>query len=227
MKYTMIVSALGLLAACGGGGGGGGGGGTTSSEIDNISGKTLNPAQAIQDVYQMVGSKTIGSDKYQYTQGPLETIDGQQFNVQNILILNAAGNTQNLKRYYKLNPFSIYSPPKFYVTDAALNQIPINDPNYYYKVSMDITSALSLGVLPTSAKVGDFGVYENSPSYVACTIKINAGSCYTTSSLVNSSWTLEKFDANTALLCFGATNNPRLTNKTCYKINSISQVVGD
>lgn len=223
IKFTVLASAVALLSACGGGGGGG----NTSSEIDSISGKTLNPAQAIQDVYQMVGAKTIGNDKYQYSQGPIETINGQQFNVQNILILNAVGNTTNLKRYYKLNPFSIYSPPKIYETDGAYNQIPINDPNYYYKLSYSITSDLSLGVLPTSAKVGDFGVYENSPSFVACTIRINVGSCHTNTSLVNSSWTLEKFDANTALLCFGATNNPRLTNKTCYKINSLSQVVGD
>jgi hypothetical protein len=135
---------------------------------------------------------------------------GKSFHqVQSILRIAADGNTSTVKRYYTLNPFRIYTPPYTY-SEPPVNGI----------ILQNTTVTLSLGVLPTSAKVGDFGQYETSSSAVCDTL--GAKTCVTVSG--SSSWSLEKVSDTLAQICYGALNNPRATPRTCLKINANSQI---
>ncbi len=213
-KIVLAVAILSVLSACGGGGGGGGdsGGGVVSNppqSTDKISGVVLNPASAIQSAYTATGNTSDSTYKYQFTQSNPETISGTTYQVQSILRIAADGNTSTVKRYYTLNPFRIYTPPYTY-SAAPVNGI----------ILQNITVTLSLGVLPTSAKVGDFGQYETSSSAVCDTL--GAQTCATYSG--SSSWTLDKLSDTLAQLCYGALNNPRATPRTCVNLNANSQI---
>lgn len=208
------------LSACGGGGGGGGatGGSPTSGagvtppvDSNAILQVTFNPAQAIQTVYQYAGTRNDATYRYLYAQERAETIEGVTYNVQSILRVDAAGKSENFKRYYLVNPFRIFTPKYSYLPPAV--------GSFLYTT---VYNTLSYGTLPTAARIGDFGVFETS-SARACD-NFSVGSC-TTLAEIKSTWTLEKADASTAQLCFGATNEPRLTSKVCYRLDSASGVV--
>jgi uncharacterized membrane protein len=226
IKLITVTAVLSLLSACGGGGGGGT---TTPSNTvtenpDVITGVVLNPSLAVQRVYQFSGNTTSGQYKYQYSQGPNETINGTIFNVQNLVTIDAAGNAVTTKRYYTNTPFRIYIPPTVYNSDGNYQEVVAGTVDAYYKILYAITNTFSLGELPTSAKVGDFGTYITSSSQ-ACNIKINVGTCFNLPGVLSSSWTLEKYDQSTAGLCFGSENQPRLPMKVCYRINLSNQAI--
>ena len=126
-KLITVTAVLSFLSACGGGGGGT----TTPSNSvtenpDVITGVILNPSLAVQRVYQFSGTTTSGQYRYQYSQGANETINGTQFNVQNLITIDAAGNAVTTKRYYTNTPFRIYTPPTSFYSDCNYQIIPPN-----------------------------------------------------------------------------------------------------
>jgi hypothetical protein len=225
IKLISVTAVLIFLSACGGGGGET----TTPSNSvtenpDVITGVTLNPSLAVQRVYQFVGSTTSGQYRYQYSQGANEIINGIQFNVQNLVTVDAAGNASTTKRYYTNSPFRIYIPPTIFNSDCNYQKILPDTVDAYYKTCYAITNTFSLGELPTSAKVGDFGTYVTSTSR-AENIKISFGTFFDLPGVMTSVWTLEKYDQSTAGLCFGSENQPRLPTKVCYRINLSNQAI--
>jgi hypothetical protein len=170
----------------------------------------LNPASAVQSYFTSNGSSSDSTYRYQLSQGSPETINGNTYQVQNIVRLSPDGTTKNTKNYYTLNPFKIFTPPYTYA-GAPVNGI----------ILQNTTLTLSLGVIPTSAKVGDFGQYETSSSAVCNTF--GAPTCVTVTG--SSSWTLDKVSDTVAQFCYGALNNPSATPKTCFKMNASSQIV--
>ena len=148
IKLLIATVGLSLLSACGGGGGGTSVVETKPIEMDVISSTTLNPSLAIQNLYTFVGNKTINNIRYQYTTGVAESYNGISYNVQNILQINVDGTTTSSKRLFTLNPFSIYTPDFTYYPKSAFS--------YVYTINVSRT----LGSIPTSAKVGDYGAYE-------------------------------------------------------------------
>ncbi|MCX7261521.1 MAG: hypothetical protein NTX67_01795 [Burkholderiales bacterium] len=210
IKTVLTACTVTFLTACGGGGGDSGGSVSNPPQsTDKISGVTLNPASAIQSAYTAVGNTSDSTYKYQFSQSNPETIGGNTYQVQTIIRVAADGNTSTVKRYYTLNPFKIYTPPYTY-SEAPVNGI----------ILQNTTVTLSLGVLPTSAKVGDFGQYETSSSAVCDTL--GAKTCVTVAG--SSSWTLDKVSDTLAQLCYGALNNPRATPRTCVNLNANSQI---
>lgn len=201
-KFSTVIAVLSFISACGGGGGGG----TTtpsnsvSENPDVITGVVLNPSLAVQRVYQFSGTTTSGQYRYQYSQGANEVINGTQFNVQNLITVDAAGNAITTKRYYTNTPFRIYTPPTSFYSDCNYQIIPPNTVDAYYKTCYSIVNTFSLGELPTSAKVGDFGTYLTSTSR-AESILINRGTFFDLPGVMTSVWTLEKYDQSTAGLC--------------------------
>jgi len=204
IKLLTASAVLSLLSACGGGSGGGV---NVSTPADSITGVNLNPAQAIKSLYTFVGTNSDVTYRYQYTQGNSETIDGQQYQVQNVFRLSADGTSVAYKRYYVSNPFAIYTP-LYTFADKIYNN------NTY-------TNKLSLGVIPISAKVGDFGLYETAKT-TYCN-PFNASCAPLTD--VTSSWTLEKLTESIAQFCYGVVGEQRLTTKTCYKIDANNQIL--
>jgi len=199
MQIAKSLTALGmsaLLAACGGGGGGA----PETNTVDQISNVTLNPAAAVQSLF----TTTRNVSGIQYSAGTPEIFNGVTYQVQNILSIDSNGNSSASKRYYSLNPFAIYTPEYSY--SYAVNYLM----NYYYV-------SRTPGVLPTSAKVGDFGLYETA------TVEVAGGSRGTTQE--TSAWTLTKYTNTTALFCYGALNSQNLTYKTCYKLNARGEIV--
>jgi len=225
IKLISVSSVLLFLSACGGGGGET----TTPSNSvtenpDVITGVILNPSLAIQRVYQFSGTTTSGQYRYQYSQGANEVINGTQFNVQNLVTVDAAGNASTTKRYYTNSPFRIYIPPTFFDADCNYQQVLPGTVDAYYKTCYSIKNTFSLGELPTSAKVGDFGTYITSTSR-AENIKISFGTFFDLPGVKTSVWTLEKYDQSTAGLCFGSENQPQLPTKVCYRINLSNQAI--
>lgn len=188
-----------LSAACGGGGGGTPG--TNTAEVDQISSVTLNPAAAVQSLY----TATVNYPSIQYSAGTPEIFNGTTYQVQNILSIDSAGNSRASKRYYTLNPFTIYTPDYSYRTSSIML-------SYQNNVSR------SPGVLPVSAKVGDFGLYETATVIPWTTM-------YGAATQSTSVWTVTKESNTTALFCYGATNSLDLTVKTCYKLNARGEIV--
>ncbi len=210
IKLLLATASVALITACGGGGGDSGGSVNNSPQsTDKISGVTLNPASAIQSAYTAVGNTSDSTYKYQFTQSNPETIGGTTYQVQSILRIAADGNTSTVKRYYTLNPFRIYTRPYTY-SEAPVNGI----------ILQNTTVTFSLGVLPTSAKIGDFGQYETTSSAVCDTL--GAKTCVTVTE--SSSWTLDKASDTLAKFCFGALNNPRTTPRTCVNLNAKSEI---
>ncbi len=199
MQYAKFITTLGvitLLAACGGGGPG-----TNTPEVDQISDITLNPAAAIQSLY----TSNYSGPGIQYSAGTPEIFNGQTYQVQNVLSIDSNGNSSASKRYYTVNPFTIYTPDYSYRT----SNIMASYRNYVSRTA---------GVLPTTAKVGDFGLYETATVTPWTTV-------WWASTQSTSVWTLTKDTNTTAFFCYGASNSPDLTSKTCYKFNARGELV--
>ena len=202
MKNFEFIVAFGvsaLLAACGGGGTPG----TNTAEVDQISNVTLNPAAAVQSLYVA----TVNAPSIQYSAGTPEIFNGVTYQVQNVLTIDSNGNSNTFKRYYTLSPFSIFTPPYSY------------SPSDSHFTTDSITIYRGVGTLPTSAKIGDFGLYET------VTVSPYIGSYQYATYQITSPWTLTKYSNTTALFCFGTLDNPALTVKTCYKLNAHGEVV--
>jgi hypothetical protein len=206
---TLILTCV-TLAACGGGSSETPPS-TQTSGTDQISTKILNPSAAVQSLLTFVGTSADSNYRYQYSQGTPETFNGVPYQVQNVLRIDANGRSATFKNYYTTNPFSIFTPPYSYLPQP-LNNVALTT----------VRNTLSAGLLPTSAKVGDFGVYETSRA-VSCD-NFGAQTCSPLAD-VTSAWTLEKNDEATARLCYGVDNNPRLTPRTCFILNSNSQIL--
>jgi hypothetical protein len=206
--HSLLVAACLYLAACGGG--------ESSpapppSAADSISTKTLNPAAAVQSTLTFSGTATDSVYRYQFSAGTPETIDGTVYQVQNVLRLDSFGVSSTFKNYYTANPLSIFNPPYSFVSG------PSNFPN-----RDTVYNTLSKGMLPTSARVGDFGIYQTSTA-LAC--PNFGGTTCTRLADETSPWTLEKNTDTTARLCIGVDNNPRLTPRTCFIMDANSQIV--
>lgn len=226
MAHTKLISTtivLLMLCACGGGGDSTSSSNNPPENPDVITGVTLNPSLAVQRFYQFSGTTTAGQYRYQFSQGPNEIINGIEFNVQNMLTIDSAGNALTTKRHYTNSPFRIYIPPTFFNADAGYQQIIPGSVDEFYRMSYKVTNTFSLGELPTSAKVGDFGIYATSTSQ-GITTSINRGTVVNMG-VMTATWTLEKFDQSTAGLCFGSENQPRLPTKVCYRINLSNQAI--
>ena len=204
-QISTLALAL-MLNGCGGGGGSSTP--TTVSEPDQISGVALNPSSAVQSLYTYVGVRSDTSYRYQYSIGAPEMFKGITYQVQNILKLDANGNATSSKRYFTTNPFAIYTPDFSY------------RPAGYQSISDSRSVTRSLGTLPISAKIGDFGIYETA------TVKPYSGfGYYYATEQYTSSWTLTKQSSTTALFCYGSPNNPDLTDKACYTLDNKSALI--
>lgn len=219
--FPLSVIFSSLLSGCGGGGSSSptttAGGTTTPTPTTNISALTFNPAAATEALYKSDLTVTLNAQnttrpilwQIKYTNIGIENIDGAAYSaIQRLSIFTDNGIQQtpsNTKMYYIGSPFRPYIPRE-----------PDRNNGWSY------ATTYSNVTIPTSVKVGDFGVlYTGRKEYTPLTV--TGERCYTSCPTVDSTVTyaVESDTATTVYFC-----EIILKEKNCLKINSSNQVVG-
>lgn len=205
-----IIYAL-TLTACGGGGGGSG----PTAPQTTVSTLTFNPSAALEPLYTTNRSIVNGTDRVQYSIGSPEVINGNTYQVENILIVAADNTSTTHKTYYTNSPLTLFKPAYYYV--VGLGQ------------GSNIVERLTQP-FPTQAQVGSFGLFETATIHTRCYTdsfgNMTTQLCDRSTQSETSSWQLNADTATTAIFCFGTTNGSQnVAAQQCFKINSQNQVI--